>query len=74
MQGLGKILILFGLILTAAGAILTFSDKIPFIGRLPGDIHVKRDNFQFYFPITTSIIVSVVLSLIVWLVSYFKNR
>lgn len=67
MQGLGKSLIVFGLIIAALGVVLTFAGKIPWLGRLPGDIYVKRDSFTFYFPLATSIIVSVILSLILWL-------
>ncbi|ABB30995.1 hypothetical protein GeomeDRAFT_2118 [Geobacter metallireducens RCH3] len=67
MQGLGKSLIVFGLIIAAIGVALTFAGKIPWLGRLPGDIYVKRDNFTFYFPLATSILISVILSLILWL-------
>lgn len=70
----GKILIIFGLILTGAGLLLTFGDKIPYLGKLPGDIHVRRDQFQFYFPITTSILASVVLSLVFWLISFLNKK
>jgi hypothetical protein len=55
-QQFGKILIIGGIILIAAGFLFFFSDKIPFIGRLPGDIIIKKKNFTFYFPIVTSII------------------
>ncbi|HEV8309938.1 MAG TPA: DUF2905 domain-containing protein [Methylomirabilota bacterium] len=69
MAEMGKVLIGFGVLLIVIGGILMFSgsvgDKIPFLGRLPGDIHVQRGNWSFYFPLTTSIIISVVLSLIV---------
>lgn len=67
MQELGKSLILFGLIMAAAGAILAFGSKIPFLGKLPGDILVQRRNFTFYFPLATSVIISVALSLVFWL-------
>ena len=67
MQGLGKSLIVFGLIIAALGVVITVAGKIPWLGRLPGDIYVKRDSFTFYFPLATSIIVSVILSLILWL-------
>ncbi len=67
MPGFGKSLIVFGLIIAALGVVLTFAGKIPWLGRLPGDIYVKRDNFTFYFPLATSILVSVILSLILWL-------
>ncbi len=64
MGGIGKILIITGIILIVIGIILNISGKIPFIGRLPGDIYIKKDNFSFYFPITTCIIISIVLTLI----------
>ena len=60
-----------GIIIAAIGMILLFIPKIPFIGeyigRLPGDIYIKRENFSFYFPITTSIIISIIISLILYL-------
>lgn len=67
MPALGKMLIVLGCIIIVIGVILLFAHKIPFIGRLPGDIYVKRDNFTFYFPLTTSIIISIILTLIFWL-------
>lgn len=66
MAPIGKLLIVFGLILAAAGLLLLFSDKIPWLGRLPGDITVKRDHFTFYFPLATCILISIILSLILW--------
>lgn len=66
MAPVGKVLILIGLVVVGAGVLLLLSDKIPWIGRLPGDITVKRDNFTFYFPLATSILISVILSLILW--------
>jgi hypothetical protein len=67
IPGLGKSLIVIGLVIALIGVILTVAGKIPWIGRLPGDIYLKRDNFTFYFPLATSILVSVILSLILWL-------
>ena len=67
MSGLGKLLIIFGVVLVALGALLRLSGKIPWLGRLPGDIRIERENFSFYFPITTGILVSAVLSLLFWL-------
>ena len=64
MGGIGKSLILLGIILIALGIFLNFSGKIPFLGKLPGDIYIKKDNFSFYFPITTCILISIVLTLI----------
>ncbi|MFA5356704.1 MAG: DUF2905 domain-containing protein [Candidatus Omnitrophota bacterium] len=66
-QTFGKTLIIFGLLLIGIGVLLNFAHKIPFIGRLPGDIYIQKKNFSFYFPITTSILISAVLSLILWL-------
>jgi hypothetical protein len=74
MQAMGKILIVVGLVIVGIGTLLTFFDRLPFLGKLPGDISIKRDNFQFFFPITTSILVSVVISLVLWIVSQFKGK
>jgi hypothetical protein len=68
MTDLGKGLIVLGLVIAAAGVLLTFAGKIPWLGRLPGDIYIKRENFSFYFPLATCIIVSVIVSLILWLI------
>ena len=67
MAALGRTLIIFGLILIGFGLLLTLVNKIPFIGKLPGDVYVQKKNFTFYFPITTSIILSLSLSLLFWL-------
>jgi polyferredoxin len=67
MQEIGKTLIIFGIILLGLGLLLTFAQKIPFLGRLPGDILIQKKNFTFYFPLVTSILISVILSLVFWL-------
>ncbi|TWJ13899.1 DUF2905 domain-containing protein [Geobacter argillaceus] len=67
MPGLGKSLIIIGLVIAAIGLLLTLAGRIPWLGRLPGDIFIKKDNFTFYFPLATSILISVVLSLLLWL-------
>ena len=67
MQEIGKTLIIFGVVLVLVGFLLTFANKIPFIGRLPGDIYVQKKNFTFYFPLATSILISAILSLVFWL-------
>lgn len=64
MPAVGKILIVMGIILVVIGGLFLFVDKIPYLGRLPGDIYVKRERFSFYFPITTSIIISIILTII----------
>lgn len=66
---IGRTLILIGIIIIIIGLFITFAPKIPFFGKLPGDIFYKRDKFVIYFPITTSIIISVVLSLILYLIN-----
>jgi membrane protein implicated in regulation of membrane protease activity len=68
-NGLGKLLIVVGGILIIIGTIVVFAGKIPWLGRLPGDIYVERPNFTFFFPLTTSILVSVILSLVLYLLS-----
>ena len=60
----GKILIIFGVILVVIGLLLSLGDKIPWIGKLPGDIYIKRERFTFYFPLMTSIIISLILTLL----------
>lgn len=67
LPALGKTLIIAGLIIAAAGVVLTVVAKFPWLGRLPGDIYIKRENFSFYMPLTTSILLSVLISLILWL-------
>jgi hypothetical protein len=66
-----KLLIMFGLILAAVGGILLFIGRVPYIGRLPGDIYIQRKNFIFYFPLATSILLSIILTL---LFSFFSRR
>ncbi len=64
---MGKFLIIGGLVIAGIGVVLLFADKVPWLGRLPGDITIRRDNFTFYFPIVTSLVLSVVLSILFWL-------
>jgi len=63
----GKILIILGIIIIITGGLLLLANKIPFLGKLPGDIAIQKKNFSFYFPITTCIIISIILSFIMWL-------
>jgi len=63
----GKLLILLGLALVLAGLLLHFGGKSSWLGRLPGDIRIERQNFSFYFPLTTCILVSLLISLLFWL-------
>ncbi len=64
---LGKFLIIFGIVIVAIGGLLMLSGKISWIGRLPGDIIIQRKNFTFYFPPATSILISLLLTLIFWI-------
>lgn len=74
MEGIGKILLIVGGIIVILGLILVFSQHIPFLGKLPGDIFVKRDGFSFYFPIVTFLILSLLISIIVNVILYFLHR
>ena len=70
MAGLGKTLIYLGLLLVVIGLILSFAGKLPWLGHLPGDISIERERFSFYFPLATCIVISVILSLVL----YFFRR
>ena len=64
MASLAKSLIVMGLAIVAFGAMLWLFSGVPFLGRLPGDIYIRRGNFSFYFPLATCIVLSIALSLI----------
>lgn len=68
ISGFGKIIFIAGVIIAVIGLIIMFFNKIPFIGKMPGDIVIKKENFTFYFPIVTSILLSIILSLIFYFV------
>lgn len=70
---MGKLLIIVGIVCILAGLLITFHPKIPFLGKLPGDISVERENFKFYFPLGTSILISIILSLFLLLYNKLKN-
>jgi len=67
VQHIGKVLIITGAVIALIGAALLLSGRIPWIGRLPGDILFERKNFTFYFPLATSILISILLTLLFWL-------
>jgi Protein of unknown function (DUF2905) len=74
LRELGKLLLVFGALLLAAGALLVFGARLPFrLGRLPGDIAYHGRNTTFYFPIVTCLVLSVALTLILWLFSYLRR-
>jgi len=67
MGSLGKALILVGILLVALGALFSLGAKIPWLGQLPGDIYIRNERFSFYFPLTSSLILSLVISLVLYL-------
>jgi len=64
MIGVGRMLMIAGGVLVVVGALLSLGGRVPGLGRLPGDIVIERENFRFYFPIATSIVISIILSLL----------
>jgi len=74
ISSFGKMLVLVGIVITGVGFLMMFSEKIPYLGRLPGDISVKRENFQLYIPITTSILISVAVSVVLWVISLLNKK
>ena len=71
MDSLARLLIVFGVVLALLGGLLLLAGKTPFLGRLPGDIIIRRENWSFYFPLTTSVLLSILLTL---LFSLFGRR
>ncbi|MGH9758503.1 MAG: DUF2905 domain-containing protein [Candidatus Acidiferrales bacterium] len=71
---LGKLLLIVGIVLAAAGALLLYADKLPFrLGHLPGDIAFEGRHGSFYFPLATCILLSAALTLIFWAVNFFRR-
>jgi len=66
--GMGRVLIVIGLVVAGVGLVMVFAGKIPFLGKLPGDFLFRGKNFSFYFPLTTSVLISVILTLILWFI------
>ena len=73
MDSIARVLTVAGLVLLGAGLLLYLAPHVPWLGRLPGDVRVERPNFRFYAPLTTSILISVVLSLVLWLVARWRG-
>ncbi len=67
-SSLGKALIIVGAFITLLGVFIMIAGKIPYIGKLPGDIYIQRKNLTFYFPLATGIIISLILSVLFWLI------
>lgn len=68
IQYIGRFLIVLGIAVAAVGGLLLISGKIPWIGRLPGDIIIQRRNFTFYFPLATGILLSIILTFFFWII------
>ena len=69
---MGWLLVILGLMIAAVGAILLVMPRLPWLGHLPGDIVIERENFRFYFPIATCLLLSLLLTLVMWLVRLFR--
>ena len=69
LHELSRMLIIVGALILLMGLLLAAASKLPGMGRLPGDIVIKKDNFVFYFPLTTSLLLSFLASLVLWLIS-----
>jgi hypothetical protein len=69
--GIGKVLVIIGGIIMLLGVIVLITGKIPLVGKLPGDFSLKGKNWSVYFPLGTSILISIILSLIIWLIRKF---
>lgn len=67
MSDLGRLLVVFGVVIALVGVALMLAGRVPWLGRLPGDIHIERGNWSFYFPLATSLLISIVLTLLLWL-------
>ncbi len=70
---MGKLLIVVGIVCILAGLLILYLPKTPFLGKLPGDINIEKENFKLYFPVTTSIVISIVISLLLFLYNKLKN-
>ena len=69
LDDVGKVLVGFGLLIVLLGVVLLVAGRVPWLGRLPGDIYVRRGNWAFYFPLATSLVVSAVLTLVFWILN-----
>ena len=67
MESLSRTLVIAGIVLVAAGLLLSLGPGVPLLGRLPGDIRIERPGFRFFFPLTSSLLISAVLSAALWL-------
>ncbi len=71
--GFGWMLLVLGLVIAGAGLVWILAPSIPWLGRLPGDVRIERVNFRFYFPLVTCLLVSLLLSVVLWLIRLFRE-
>jgi hypothetical protein len=71
--GFGWMLLILGLIIAGVGLVWILAPSIPWLGRLPGDIRIERENFRFYFPLVTCLLLSLVLSLVLWIIRLIRG-
>ncbi|MCX6004578.1 MAG: DUF2905 domain-containing protein [Chloroflexi bacterium] len=74
LEWIGKILFIIGGIIFVIGILLIFNQHIPFFGKLPGDIFIKKENFSFYFPIVTFLVISIALTILINAILYFLRK
>ncbi len=67
MNPFGRSLVLIGILLVVVGLLFSFGPRIPWLGRLPGDIYIQRGNFTFYFPLATCVVLSLIITLVLYL-------
>lgn len=72
--GIGRILIIVGIIIVALGLLMSFGGRIPFLGKLPGDILIRKEGFSFYFPVVTFLLLSVILTVIINVILRFMGK
>lgn len=72
-MGIGKILIILGLILVATGLVVHYAERIPFLGKLPGDFAFEKGNVRIYIPLATSILISILLSLVLYIIGRLRH-
>lgn len=71
--GFGWLLLILGLVIAGVGLVWILAPSIPWLGRLPGDIRIERENFRFYFPLMTCLLLSLVLSLVLWVIRLLRG-
>ena len=71
--GFGWVLLVLGLVMAGVGLVCILAPSIPWLGRLPGDIRIEGENFRFYFPLVTCLLLSLICSLVVWVIRSFRG-